>query len=269
MIRVYDGTSQSKYYYKWKTTDIYESSHEFDPSRIMSEVAGIAQKLLNIDPLKEGLGVKILGARYKDADGNKNWLYLNYKMSPMDFLHQFLEIEDERIYMYPLGTDVQTKHQGEQKELPHESNIDKDTLRKRKAAELKQRRLMELEHLKPTGLVAIPGFVSDPLNDLHAREGPRLGGESVYGNPGDKIKLPQHGPSVESEILGGPDTPSLYARVFTISEINALLDSVRSMENEILQREKTCRVCSITFPHEYSRVCTLLFILRDFLMVDR
>ncbi len=76
----------------------------------------------------------------------------------------------------------------------------------------------------------------------------RFAPESIYGSgaPGE-IAVPKYGPSLEQELRGGRDTPSTYARVLTLTEIERLQRDLRRAENELLQREFACRVCDETF----------------------
>ena len=75
----------------------------------------------------------------------------------------------------------------------------------------------------------------------------RLCPESIYGDDSGEITVPRYGPSLEQEIRGGLDMPSTYARVLTLSEIEQLQKDQRRAENELLQREASCRICDATF----------------------
>ena len=253
---------------EWKTTSLYTGNGKFDSNWIRRQMASIANNLLGIDLLKEGPGIMLLEAQYIDAGADKKWVHLNKTMSAMDFLHEFLKIDFEQIYIYPYSTYKQDNHQGKQKETQVQADIDEDISRQQREAELRQRRLMEEKRTQAPG-VAPQNSVPALLKDLQARKTPRLQAESVYGNPGEKIVVLQYGSSLEPEISGGPDTPSLYARVLTISETNTLQQRVRHLENEILQRERTCRVCGIAFQHDSSHVCTPFLLVRNFLMANR
>lgn len=76
----------------------------------------------------------------------------------------------------------------------------------------------------------------------------RLEPESVYKNLNGEIQLPQF------EITGGPDMPTVYARVPTLSEIQVLQERLRHLENQILLREDSCRVCDKVFRRGSSNV---------------
>lgn len=256
-----DGTKKQPSLF-WITSSLYEEGGKLNPNRIREQMASIANQLLGIDFLKEGPGIMLLETQYGDADADKKkWVHLNKTMSAMDFLHEFLKINFEQIYIYPHGTYKQDNHHGKQKETQVQANIDENILRQRREAELRQRQMME-EKRTPAPGVAPQNSVPALLKDLQTRKTPRSQAESVL--------VLQYGSSLEPEISGGPDTPSLYPSVLTISETNILRQRVRHLENEILQRERTCQVCGIAFQHDSSHVCTpFLLVWRNFLMANR
>lgn len=89
----------------------------------------------------------------------------------------------------------------------------------------------------------------------HFRHNSRLDPESVYKSPTGEIQLPRYESTLDWEINGGPDMPTVYARVPTLSEIQMLQRRVWHLENQILQREDYCRVCDEAFVHGTSDVC--------------
>ena len=93
----------------------------------------------------------------------------------------------------------------------------------------------------------------------------RLTPESIYGNDSGEITVPKYGPGLEQEIRGGLDLPSTYARVLTLSEIEQLQKAQRSAENELLQREASCRICDTQFRPGVSnvRICNALTLETD------
>lgn len=66
-------------------------------------------------------------------------------------------------------------------------------------------------------------------------------------------------PTWNTFISGGPDTPGIYPRILTVSEGNALKLRIKRLEDEILQREESCRVCGITFEDSVSEVYSCIF----------
>lgn len=92
----------------------------------------------------------------------------------------------------------------------------------------------------------VQSSVDPQLRALKERLASRLQPESVYNNPGGRIGIPKYGPSLEPAIHGGPDFPSIYARVLTLAEIEDLQRQLQLRENEFLQREAP-RVCDMTF----------------------
>lgn len=91
----------------------------------------------------------------------------------------------------------------------------------------------------------------------------RLSLESIYGSDSGPITIPTYGPSLEPEIRGGLDLPSTYARVLTLSEIEQLQKSQRRAENELLQREASCRICDATFTPGHSDVWISIAVVLD------
>ncbi|KZF26073.1 hypothetical protein L228DRAFT_4400 [Xylona heveae TC161] len=64
-----------------------------------------------------------------------------------------------------------------------------------------------------------------------------------------RMSIPKYASSMERTITGGPRLPTLYARLPTASEIVQLERRLVRAENELLQREESCRVCDKTTPH--------------------
>lgn len=87
----------------------------------------------------------------------------------------------------------------------------------------------------------------EKYREYDAKLAARLGPESIYGKDSGEIRVPKYGPSLEPEIRGGLDLPSTYARVLTLSEINRLQINQQRAENELLQREASCRICDAKF----------------------
>jgi hypothetical protein len=83
----------------------------------------------------------------------------------------------------------------------------------------------------------------------------RLEPESVYKIANGKIPLSRYKSPLDWELFGGPDMPTVYARVPTLAEIRKLQTRVWHLENQILQREELCRVCDKAFIPGSSEVC--------------
>lgn len=122
--------------------------------------------------------------------------------------------------------------------------------RMEQAASQKQKSLVEETQLEGDEAV-LQSIVEPRLRALKERQASRLHAESVYNNPGGRIGIPKYGPSLEPAIQGGPDFPTIYARVLTLAEIEDLQKQLRLCENELLQRDipkvpTVLRVCDTT-----------------------
>lgn len=144
----------------------------------------------------------------------------------------------------------QIEPQGNRDEIQGESNIVRGALRGGQA---------RAEQLSDDSLPSYSDSISEPSNNRDARQNGRIQPESVYENVDGKLKLPQHGPSLEPAILGGRDFPTVYPRMLTNYEIRVLQNKAIRLENELLHGEKACRMCDVTFPYGYTDVCTPLF----------
>lgn len=89
----------------------------------------------------------------------------------------------------------------------------------------------------------------DLLKGRHFRYNFRLSPESVYNNSPGEIQIPHYTSMLDWEITGGPNMPTIYARVPTLSEIRILQRRLWRLENWVLQREDYCRVCDQTFAY--------------------
>lgn len=98
------------------------------------------------------------------------------------------------------------------------------------------------------------GLLPKKVSDNGGRQRSSLEPESVYNNHTGEILLPRYGSSLEQEITGGPDMPTVYARVLTLSEIRDLEKRTRHLEKQVLQREEICHVCDLAFVHGSSDV---------------
>ena len=85
------------------------------------------------------------------------------------------------------------------------------------------------------------------MKSMEDREASRLQEETIYGTGDGEIKVPRFGPSLETEIPGRLDIPSAFVSGLTLHEIEELQNMKRRAENELLQREKTCRICATKF----------------------
>ena len=103
-----------------------------------------------------------------------------------------------------------------------------------------------------------PSSTDDLSKDRHIRYNSGLSPESVYKNSNGEIQLPHYTSTLDWEITSGPDMPTIYARVPTLSEIRILQRRVWRLENWVLQREDYCRVCDQTFVYGASDVCDTL-----------
>ncbi|MCJ1467977.1 hypothetical protein MMC07_006603 [Pseudocyphellaria aurata] len=113
---------------------------------------------------------------------------------------------------------------------------DRESQRMEQTESQKQKRLVE--EAESEGDEAVVQSIVEPrLRALKERQASRLHAESVYNNPGGKIGIPKYGPSLEPAIRGGPDFPTIYARVLTLAEIEDLQKQLRLCENELLQRD--------------------------------
>lgn len=98
-IRVYDGRDLTRPFHDWDTREIYGSRLKFDSDRVLAEMATTSEQVLGINPLHGGPGIKILENRINPNE--QQWLYLNDKMSAIDFLHEFVRLRDGEIHIYP------------------------------------------------------------------------------------------------------------------------------------------------------------------------
>jgi hypothetical protein len=97
---VYDGRDDTRKFVDWDTRAIYGAETRFDVETIRTTMAQISKDLLGIDPLNEDPGIKFV---VEGTDKTKeNWLYLNHKMSAIDFLHEFVKITDGIISIFPM-----------------------------------------------------------------------------------------------------------------------------------------------------------------------
>jgi hypothetical protein len=125
----------------------------------------------------------------------------------------------------------------------------------KEAREQEQKERMEREHqFLPISSSSGGGLLPKKLSDNEVRQRSRLEPESVYNNHSGEILLPRYGSSLDQEITGGPDMPTVFARVPTLSEIRALENRTRHLEKQILQREEICHVCDLAFVHGTSDV---------------
>lgn len=99
-----------------------------------------------------------------------------------------------------------------------------------------------------------PTSTDELSKDGHFRYRSGLSPESVYKTSSGGIQLPRYTSTLDWEITGGPDMPTVYARVPTLSEIRMLQRRVWRLENWVLQREDYCRVCDKTFTYGASDV---------------
>lgn len=108
-----------------------------------------------------------------------------------------------------------------------------------------------------------PTSADELSKDRHFRYNSGLSPESVYKKTSSRgIQLPRYISTLDWEITGGPDMPTVYARVPTLSEIRILQRRVWRLENWVLQREDYCRVCDQTFAYGAPDVRdTLAFIV--------
>lgn len=212
-------------------------------------MAKVAIEVLGRDPRKPGQGIKILGHKYKENSSPK-WGYLNDKMSPINFLHQFVGIDNDTITIFP-------DHVHQQPESPSNQTTDRSDkenhmLLSRRGAELKQRRIIEADQrLRSTKVVAPLKSIAEPLKEFKAPKKSILRKGFVYGSPEKEAALPGdvplHNSTFESEIYGGPDMPSLYGRLLTLRETRSLQVWAMHLENQINCHEEVCRVCGMTF----------------------
>lgn len=94
--------------------------------------------------------------------------------------------------------------------------------------------------------VVVQSLMEPQSRALKDRRASRTQLESVYNNPSGRIGIPKYGLSLEPAIHGGPDFPTIYARVLTLAEIEDLQKQLQLRENELLQR-KVPRVCYLIF----------------------
>lgn len=113
-------------------------------------------------------------------------------------------------------------------------------------AERQKQRILVHEAGSKDDDAVVQSLMEPKLRALEERQASRLRAESVYNNPGGRIGIPKYGPSLEPAIDGGPDFPTIYARVLTLAEIEDLQKQLQLRENELLQREVP-RVCYMTF----------------------
>ena len=109
----------------------------------------------------------------------------------------------------------------------------------------KPRRLVHEAGSKDDDAV-VQSLMEPELRALEERQASPLRVESVYNNPSGRIEIPKHGSSLEPTINGGPDFPTIYARVLTLAEIEGLQKQLHLRKNELSQREVS-RVCYMTF----------------------
>ena len=100
-----------------------------------------------------------------------------------------------------------------------------------------------------------PSSADDLSKDEHFQRNSGLSPKSVYSNSTTEIQLPYYKSMLDWKITGGPDMPTVYARVPTLSEMQTLRKRAWHLENQILQREVCCRVCDQTFVYGGSDVC--------------
>ena len=62
---------------------------------------------------------------------------------------------------------------------------------------------------------------------------------------------------LDSEVHDGPNSPLVFPRVLTQSQVRDLQIRLISRENELLRCEEFCRVCGETFKYGSSEVCIL------------
>lgn len=144
-----------------------------------------------------------------------------------------------------------------------DSDTDTSTMNQQRAAHQRAggilKKAREEEKLKNTRkdrpVLKNLSFTDHPSKHRHFRYNSGLSPESVYKNFPGEIQLPRYTSTLDWEITGGPDMPTTYARIPTLSEIQNLQKRVWHLENRILQREDYCRICDQTFAYGTPDVC--------------
>lgn len=146
-------------------------------------------------------------------------------------------------------------------------NTDTDIINKQKAALERANRIMkqareeeQLERMKregqnPPNSSCGGGLTQNKLSNIEVGHSSRLQPISVYKKHDGEMQLPRYESTLDWEVTGGPDMPTVYARVPTLSEIQSLQRRAWHLENQILQREDSCRVCDKGFVYGSSDVC--------------
>lgn len=140
---------------------------------------------------------------------------------------------DPEVFIYK--TTNNTKQQTAVKEREHQKMRQVDSQR--------QTSLMHEAGSKGDAAV-VQSLIEPQLKALKDQQASRMRPESVYNNPGGRIGIPKYGPSLEPAIHGGPDFPTIYARVLTLAETEDLQKQLKLRENLLLRREVP-KVCNM------------------------
>ena len=190
-------------------------------------------------------------------------------------------MELERVIHPELGEPSQQTggHDGDKPNLQNvqmnllalDSDTDTSTTNRRRAAQVRaDGNLKKAGEDEKTGhiregrqILTNPTSADELLKDGHFRSNSGLSPDSVYKKTSSRgIQLPRYMSTLDYEITGGPDMPTVYAQVPTLSEIRILQRRVWRLENWVLQREDYCRVCDETFAYGAPDVRdTLAFIV--------
>lgn len=138
-------------------------------------------------------------------------------------------------------------------------NKQKDALEKanrtmKQAREEEQSERMKREGQNPPNSSCGSGLTQNKISGRGVGHSSRLEPISVYKKHDGEMQLPRYESTLDWEVTGGPDMPTVYARVPTLSEIQLLQRRAWHLENQILQREHLCRVCDKAFAYGSSDV---------------
>lgn len=190
----------------------------------MSSLAVISIRLLNIDPRKDNLGIKILLTKDKEHPA---WEYFDSKTSERQFLQEiFFLIEEPSIEISPVARNEVPPWPIRRK---RESQV-RLTQRRKSAGEQLQRHRTLLQQAKNPSQKQR----SEAVQEWQASQ---LRPESDHNDKHGEIGIPQYSLSFEPEIRVGPDFPTIYPRILTLAEIEHLKRQLRLREDQILQRE--------------------------------
>ena len=233
----------------------------------MSSLAQISLKLLNIDPRKDNVGIKILAIK---DEQRPLWVYFDSRTSERQFLQEiFFYIKEPSIEIVPVAPDevrpsylqrlgqmednrnrtrkaAKEEMQAQRTFLLQQPKFNKTdvmkplptnqlsaTIDKRQSEMQTQRDLKQQGQSIDTEYISVSSSSSQQPEDIHERQVSRLPSELVYDSPQEMIGLPQYGSNSQLEIGGGPDFPTIYPRVLTLAEIKHSRRQLRLRENQI------------------------------------